>query len=208
MDDNETDKLHKKALFLSWFTVIYNILEGLASVIAAMMSGSVALIGFGFDSLIESLSGCVMIWRFSKKPEYAEKFEEKAEKLVGISLLIIAVYVSYESVMKFITQEKPEPSLFGMIIAFLSLIIMPVLYVKKRDTGKAIGSRALIADSKETLACSMLSAALLAGLALNYFWGLWWADPAAGLFIAGFLVKEGIEAVRGKDEDENGEDSD
>ncbi|MFH1638563.1 MAG: cation transporter [Candidatus Woesearchaeota archaeon] len=186
---------HKKALLLSYFTVGYNILEGVASVFAGLLAGSVALVGFGLDSFIESLSGGVMIWRFRKcgkiSEEEEERVEAKAAKLIGYTFFILAAYILYESVKKLYLRDISDPSLFGIIIAIASLIIMPLLFYLKYKTGKSIKSRSLIADSKQTLACMFLSVALLLGLGLNYLYGFWQADPVAGLVIVAYLVKEG-----------------
>jgi cation diffusion facilitator family transporter len=196
-------RLHKKALRLSYFTVGYNILEGIISILAGSMAGSIALIGFGLDSFVESLSGSVMIWRFRKAGKIPEEEEEKIEKratlLIAYSFFILGAYVLYESGKKLYLGEIPEPSLLGIIVAIASLIVMPILFYLKYQTGKAIGSRSLIADSKETLACVFLSIALLIGLVLNYLYGLWQADPIVGLVIVIYLIKEGYETLKGKD---------
>jgi cation diffusion facilitator family transporter len=193
-------ELHKKALFLSYFTVGYNILEGVVSILAGVLAGSIALVGFGLDSFVESLSGGVMIWRFTQhgkiSEEEEERIEKKAVKLVGYTFFILGAYVLYESVKKLYFREIPDPSLLGIIIAIISLIVMPVLFLMKYRTGKAIGSRSLVADSKETLACMFLSGALLIGLGLNYLFRLWQADPIAGLVIVGFLFKEGYTTLK------------
>lgn len=204
MSENNADiqKLNKKALLLSFITVGYNIIEGVASIIAGVLAGSVALIGFGLDSFIESLSGGVMIWRFRKHGQLSEEEEEKIERnatrLVGWTFFILAIYVLYESIKKLISQEIPEPSLFGIIIAVVSLILMPILFYQKYRTGKALGSRSLVADSKETLACMFLSFSLLIGLGANYLFGFWQADPVVGLIISAFLIKEGYETLKGE----------
>ena len=194
--------LHKKALLLSYFTVGYNIIEGLVSILAGSMAGSIALVGFGLDSFIESLSGGVMIWRFSQHGKISAKAEErlerKAAKMVGYTFFILAAYVLYESLKKLLTREIPQPSLFGIIIAVVSLIVMPILFYSKYRVGKKIGSISLIADSKQTLACVFLSASLLIGLGLNYLFGFWPADPIVGLIMVAFLVREGVEALREK----------
>ena len=193
--------LHKKALNLSYFTVGYNIIEGIISILAASLSGSIALLGFGLDSFIESFSGLIMIWRFKKKrmPKEEEKIEKRAVRLVGYSFFILAFYVAFESIKKLYQFEAPNPSILGIIIAILSIIIMPVLSRMKYQTGKLLKSRSLIADSKETLACVALSIALLIGLGLNYFLGLWQADPVIGLVIAVFLIREGYESFMGEE---------
>ncbi|MFH1435530.1 MAG: cation diffusion facilitator family transporter [Pseudomonadota bacterium] len=192
--------LHKKALTLSYFTVGYNVLEGVVSILAGVLSGSPALLGFGFDSFVESLSGGVMIWRLGKhgkiSHEEEEKAEKKAAKLVGATFFILGSYVLFESVKKLVTQEAPDPSLPGIVIAVVSLVVMPILFYAKYRTGKKIGSKSLVADSKQTLACMFMSAALLVGLGLNYLFGLWQADPAAGLVIVIFLFKEGYETIK------------
>jgi len=193
-----TQNLRCKAFFLSRFTVGYNILEGVLSIAAGAMAGSIALVGFGLDSFVESLSGGVMIWRLRKSEtltgEQEERKERRALMLISWTFFIFAAYVLYESGEKIYFREAPEPSLFGIVIAAASLAVMPVLYVQKLRTGRALGMRSLIADSKETLACVYLSTSLLAGLGMNYLWGWWWADPAAGLIVALFLFREGMEA--------------
>lgn len=177
-------------------------MEFVLSIIAGVLSGSIALVGFGLDSLVESLSAGIMIWRFRKHGKISdqeeERIEQKAEKFIGYTFIILASYILYESVNNLINNEIPEPSLFGIIIALVSIIIMPILFYQKYQTGKAINSRSLIADSKETLACSFLSIALLVGLGTNYIFGFWQADPIAGLLIAVFLFREGFEIIRTK----------
>jgi cation diffusion facilitator family transporter len=195
--------INKKALLLSYFTVGYNVIEGIVSIIAGIMaSGSIALIGFGLDSFIESLSGGIMIWRFRKHGKVTEEEEEKAEKratkLIASTFFILGAYVLYESIKKLWLREIPDPSLFGIIIAIVSMIAMPFLFYAKYKTGKELNSNSLIADSKETLACTFLSVALLIGLGLNYFFKLWQADPIVGLIIVVFLVREGFEVFEEK----------
>ena len=185
---------------LSYFTVGYNVLEGVASVLAGLMARSIALVGFGLDSFVESLSGCVMVWRFRKHGRVSEDEEERVEakaiRLVGLTFFVLAAYVLYESVKKLYSRDMAEPSLLGIVIALVSVAVMPALFYAKYRTGKSMGSRSLVADSKETLACMFLSVSLLIGLGLNYVFSLWWSDPVVGLVIAGYLVKEGYGAVR------------
>ena len=192
--------LHKKALNLSYFTVGYNVIEGIVSILAALLSNSIALFGFGLDSFVESFSGIIMMWRFKKKrlPKEEERIEKRAVRLVGCTFFILAFYVSFESIRKLYQFEAPNPSILGIIIATLSIIIMPILSHMKYQTGKLLKSRSLIADSKETLACAALSIALLIGLGLNYFLGLWQADPVIGVVIAAFLIREGYESLMGE----------
>ena len=192
--------LHKKAQLLSFFTVLYNILEGIVSIAAGLFAGSTALVGFGVDSFVESLSGSVMIWRFRKgdtlTKEQEETIERRATKLVGYTFFILGTYVLFESGKSLLVQEIPQRSLIGIIITILSLIIMPSLAYLKYQTGKLLHSRSLIADSKQTLACVILSMTTLAGLGINYFFGFWQADPIAGLLIGLYLWKEGLEAIK------------
>ena len=188
-------RLHKKALLLSYFTVGYNVLEGIVSILAGLFAGSIALVGFGSDSFVESLSGGVMIWRFKKHGKITEEEEEKVElkatRLIAYTFFILGSYVLYESAKKLCFHEIPDPSLLGIIIAIVSIIVMPVLFYMKYQTGKSVNSKSLVADSKQTLACTFMSIALLIGLGFNYLYGLWWADPVVGLIIVVFLIKEG-----------------
>jgi len=199
MINDETDSLHSQALRLSYFTVGYNIIECIVSIIAGFIAGSTALLGFGSDSLVESLSGTIMIWRFRKhgiiSKEKEDEIERKATFFVGITFFIFGIYILYESIRKLIVIEKPEPSIVGIIIAIASIIVMPILFYVKYKTGKSIGSKSLIADSKQTLACVFMSVSLLIGLSLNYLWGFWQADPIVGLIIVAFLFKEGYEII-------------
>ncbi|OGN91779.1 MAG: hypothetical protein A2Z75_05610 [Chloroflexi bacterium RBG_13_50_10] len=196
-------KLHRRALLLSYITVGYNMLEGVVSIIVGLPAGSIALVGFGLDSFVESLSGGVMIWRFSKQREQSEakeqQIEKKATRLIAYTFFVLGAYVLYESARKLYLNEIPEPSLFGIIIAIVSAILMPILFYWKYRTGKLLNSRSLIADSKETLACFLLSIALLIGLSLNYVFGLWQADPIIGFIIVAFLTREGYEMLKGEE---------
>ena len=203
MKKTQKDQLHKKALILSYVTVGYNVLEGTASILSGVFAGSIALIGFGLDSFIESLSGGVMIWRFSQgtqiSQEEEERIEKKATRLVAYTFFILGAYVLYESIKKLVVSEIPVPSLIGIIIAVVSLVLMPILYFVKMKTASALGSSSLIADAKETLACTLLSAALLVGLGLNYLAGIWQADPIVGVIIVVFLFREGYEILNEND---------
>ena len=197
---NADTGLHNKALTLSYFTVGYNILEGVASVLVGIFAGSIALVGFGLDSFIESLSGGVMIWRFGKhgkiSKEEEEKIEAKAIKLIAYTFFILGTYVLFESVKKLYLHEVPNPSFTGIIIAIISIVVMPILFLLKYRTGKTIKSKSLIADSKQTLICVTMSIALLVGLGTNYLYGLWWTDAVVGLVIVGFLIKEGYTTLK------------
>lgn len=198
--------LYKRALNLSYFTVSYNVAECVLSILFGISAGSIALFGFGLDSLVESLSAGIMIWRFSKhgkiSEEEEERIEKKAERIIGITFLVLAAYVLYESINKLVSSEIPQHSLPGIIIAITSIVIMPILYYAKLKTAQKINSQSLKADAKETLACSFLSIALLIGLGANYLFGFWQADPIVGFVIVFFLAREGIEIVKGEHETE------
>lgn len=192
--------LRRKALHLAYFTIAYNVAECALSLVAGYLAGSIALVGFGLDSLVESLSGGVMIWRFARhdtlSPAEEERRERLAVKIVGYTFFILAAYVLYESLEKLLFQEAPAPSLLGIVIALASMIVMPGLYYLKYQTGKSLASASLMADSKQTLACAMLSVALLIGLGLNYWFGIWQADPGIGLVIAALLIREGHHTLK------------
>jgi len=191
------DRLYRKGLRLEYFAVGYNVLEAVASIVFGLIAGSIALIGFGLDSVVESLSGLVLIWRLRQhgrvSREVEERVERRAIRFVAITFFVLGLYVLFESIKRLVVAEAPAPSVPGMIIAGASLIAMPLLTWQKYKTGKQINSRALVADSKETLACALLSVALLLGLGANYWFGFWQADPIVGLIIVAFLFREGWE---------------
>lgn len=189
--------LYKRGLKLEYYTVGYNILEAVAAIVFGGIASSIALIGFGFDSIIESMSGMVLIWRLSRgissNDENDERIERRARRFVAMTFFVLGAYILYESISTLVQYEAPDKSLAGIIIAVLSLIFMPFLASAKIKVGKQINSKALLADAKETLACMYLSAALLLGLGSNYLFGFWQADPIASIIIALYLFKEGYE---------------
>ncbi|OGO30730.1 MAG: hypothetical protein A2Z29_00640 [Chloroflexi bacterium RBG_16_56_11] len=201
------DRLYRKGLFLEYLTVGYNVGEAIVSIGFGSLANSIALIGFGLDSIIESLSGMVLVWRLKQRGKVTEEEEERIEKkairLVAVSFFALGAYVLEESVRRLVIADAPETSLPGMIIAATSLVVMPALAWQKIRTGKAIGSQAMIADSKETLACAFLSVALLIGLGSNYLFGFWQADPIVGLIIVVFLFREGWEGWKEASEEEH-----
>jgi len=196
------EKTYKKALFLEYFTVGYNVIEAAVSIAFGHIAKSIALIGFGLDSVVESLSGMILIWRLRKHGKVSEEEEEaverKATKFVALTFFILGLYVLFHSVKKLIEKEIPNPSLPGIIIAIVSIVVMPLLSWQKFKAAKQIQSQALVADSKETLACFFLSVALLIGLLSNYVFDFWQADPIVGLIIVVFLFREGWENWRGE----------
>lgn len=203
--------LLQRGLLLEYVTVGWNIAEGLVAIAAGALARSPALIGFGVDSFVESVSGSVLVWRLRTEfrgdagriDEY-ERLERRAERIVGVSFLVLASYVAFEAVQTLLNGGQPEVSPVGILLTTLSIVVMLWLARAKLRTGEALASRALIADSKQTFACWYLSFTTLAGLALNALFGWSWADPVAALVICVFLVREGFEAIGG-DEDGDGE---
>jgi divalent metal cation (Fe/Co/Zn/Cd) transporter len=201
-------RLLRRGIRLEWLTVGWNVIEGIVAITAGLVAGSPALVGFGVDSAVETVSGAVLLWRLNSEArgaldeEAVERVERRAERLVGVAFLLLGGYVAFESVRSLVTREAPDASPVGIILTAVSIALMLWLAGQKRRTGEALGSRALIADSNQTYACWYLSVTTLAGLALNAVLGWWWADPAAALVIVAFLVREAIEALRGEDDQE------
>src|SRR5438876_4348265 len=189
---------------LDYFTIAWNAVEGLVAVIAGVVAGSISLVGFGTDSLIEVTSWSTLLWRMSVDADVLgrERTEKRALKIVGVCFLGLAAYIAYESVLDLWSRRAPEHSIPGIVLACVSLVVMPLLSKAKRRVGHALGSAAMHADAKQTEFCTYLSAILLAGLLLNALWGLWWSDPAAALLMVPIIAKEGIVGLRGKACDE------
>src|SRR5882724_11075871 len=189
---------------LEYFTIAWNTLEGLVAVIAGAFAGSISLVGFGIDSFIEVTSGAVLLWRMSVDADVQrrERNERRALKIVGVCFLALATYITYESATDLWSKKAPEHSVPGIILASVSLIVMPLLSRAKRKVGRALGSAAMHADAKQTEFCTYLSGILLAGLLLNTLFGLWWADLVAALIMVPISAKEGIEGLQGKACDE------
>jgi len=189
-----------RGLSLEYFTVAWNLLEAAVALASGAVAGSIALISFGMDSLIEVSSGGILLWRLHADQDEPrrERVERKALKLVGSSLLLLAAYVTGDSVLSLVRREVPERSLPGIALAIASLLAMPLLARAKRRVASALGSSALQADSRQTDICAYLSAVLLLGLLLNATFGWWWADPVAGLVMVPLIGYEGSEALRGK----------
>jgi len=192
--------LVKRGLYLEYFTIGYNSFEGLVALAAGLMVGSIALVGFGFDSLIEVTYGVALLWRLHADVNEAqrESVEAISLRIVGVLFVVLAVYVGYDSVKSLIGREAPKESLVGIILAAVSLIVMPLLVRAKRKVARGINSGALMADSKQTELCTYLSAILLGGLLLNALFGWWWADPIAALIMVPIIVKEGTEPYAAK----------
>jgi cation diffusion facilitator family transporter len=200
LDGIERSKLVARGRKLEYFTIAYNSLEGVIAVVAGLMAGSIALVGFGFDSLIEVTSATVLLWRLHADVDEArrERIEAVSLRLVGACFMILALYVTYDSVKSLIKREAPEESIVGIVLAAISVVVMPLLVRAKRKVARGINSGALMADSKQTELCTYLSAILLVGLLLNALLGWWWADPVAALIMVPIIVKEGMEGLRGE----------
>jgi len=191
----------QRAIRLEYFTVFYNLLEGMVSLVLGGLASSVALIGFGLDSFVESFSGLVVLWRFRGEARGlidGTRLESRAILYVGWSFFLLSGYILFESTQKLWLQLKPDPSPLGILLAVVSLIVMPVLARRKYRVGKVLRSQSMVGDSKQTLACSFLSLALLLGLTVNARLGWWWADPLAALLMVPWLIKEGKEALKGE----------
>jgi divalent metal cation (Fe/Co/Zn/Cd) transporter len=181
---------------LEHFTIAWNVIEAVVSIWAGLLAGSSALLGFGVDSVIESGSGATLLWRLQEREDHAER-EGAALNLVGASFFLLAAWVAYESMETLLLREPPSPSLTGIAIAALSLVVMPWIAHRKRKVAALLDSRALESDSRQTSLCAYLSAILLGGLLLNASLGWWWADPVAALAMVPIILNEGIEALRG-----------
>ena len=181
---------------LEVFTLAWNVIEAIVAGLAGLAAGSTALIGFGLDSLIESLSGGVLLWRL-QDGRAGEARERIAQRLVAMSFVALAGYVTVESVLTLSSRSEPDASLVGIVLATLSVIVMPILARAKRSVAAGLGSPALTADSRQTDLCAYLSAILLVGLGLNALLGWWWADPAAALAMVPIMVYEARRSWRG-----------
>ncbi len=194
--------LLRRARRLEYFTLAWNSLEALASLIAGAVSGSIVLIGFGLDSVIENGSAVALLWRLRQSNERDERRRERAEAIalrtVGILFLLLAAYVAVHSAWMLWQREMPERSLPGMVVAALSMIVMPLLARAKRRTAAELASGALHADSRQSDFCAYLAAVTLCGLGLHALFGWWWADPAAALAITAIIAREGILSLRGE----------
>jgi len=190
-------RLGRRAQLLAGASVAYNVLEAVVAIAAGAVAGSVALVGFGLDSVVEVSSGLVILWQFRHR--LPETRERQALRLIGVSFFALAAYVTVESLRALLGDARPDTSPLGIALAATSLVVMPFLSWAQRRTGRALGSGSVVADSKQTLLCTYLSAVLLVGLTLNATLGWSWADPLAGLVIAAVALSEGVQAWRGDD---------
>ena len=190
----------QRGILLEYLTIGWNVIEGLVAVASGALSGSIALVGFGIDSFIETSSGVILLWRLraEHRGQDSRQLERTALKLVGVSFMLLAAYVAFDSTKALLGHDAPERSLVGIAVAVLSLIAMPWLAFQKRKAAGNLNSAALRADSRQTSLCAYLSVILLGGLLLNAFLGCWWADPLAALAMVPIIANEGLKAFKGE----------
>jgi divalent metal cation (Fe/Co/Zn/Cd) transporter len=181
---------------IEYISLAWTSIEALAAVAAGVIASSIALIGFGADSFIEVGSSAILLWRLN--PEFGEMRERTALRLVGLSFLLLSVYVCWEAVESLAKHQPPRVSYFGIGFSAVCLVVMPLLARAKRRVAARLNSRAMEADSQQSFICAYLAAIVLGGLALNAIFGWWWADPVAALAMLPIIIKEGIEALRGE----------
>jgi cation diffusion facilitator family transporter len=197
-DTSERSRLLVIAQRLAVFTIVWNVTEGAVAITAASIANSQALIGFGLDSAVESISASILLWRLHverRNPERAERVEHLATRAIGVSFLLLAAFVAYDAVNALVDNSEPDTSIIGIALTATSLVVMPILARRKRRVADALSSPAAEADSNQTWACVWLSAVVLVGLLLNAAFGWWWADPIAALGVVVFLALEGREAL-------------
>ncbi len=185
---------------LEYFTIAWNTIEGLIGIAAGVLAGSISLVGFGMDSFIEVTSGATLLWRMSVDGdvESRERNEKLSLRIVGLCFIALAIYITYEAFADLIRKTPPEHSIPGIVLACVSLIVMPILSRAKKSVGNALNSAAMKADARQTDFCVYLSAILLAGLVLNAALGWWWADPIAALIMVPIVAKEGFDGMKAK----------
>jgi divalent metal cation (Fe/Co/Zn/Cd) transporter len=194
----ERERIERRARLLAWGGIAYHFVEFAIAIGAGIAASSIALIGFGADSLIEALAGFVVLWLFTGARIGSEEAERRAQQLIAVSFFVLAAYVGVESVRTLAGGQHPEASWVGIGLAVFTTMTMPLLARVKRRVGNQLGSAATVKEASQTQLCAYLSIALLIGLVANAVAGLWWADPLAALFIAGVAVKEGRESWRGE----------
>ena len=192
--------LARRGQRLEYFTILWNSIEGMAALISGILAGSVALVGFGLDSVIEVISGTALLWRLNR--DFDRRQREDAERIalriVGVCFVALAAYIAYGALHSLLLRAAPEHSLPGIIVSIAALVVMPLLGYAKRDVARQLRSAAMHSDAKQADFCMYLSAILLGGLVLNLWRGWWWADPLAALVMVPLIVREGIDALRGK----------
>jgi divalent metal cation (Fe/Co/Zn/Cd) transporter len=194
----ERRALAARARLLSWASLAYMTREGAVALLAGVLAGSVALIGFGIDSAIEGFASAIIVWRFTGHRVFSDAAEKRAQRLVAIQFFVLAPYVGAESVRALIEGERPDVSWLGIALSASSMVVMPYLGIAKQRLAERLGSAATKGEGRQNMLCAYLAGALLVGLLGNALLGAWWLDPAVGMLIAAVAVKEGVEAWRGE----------
>ena len=198
LEPAERDRLIRRAKALSWLSLAYMTAEGTIAITAAILAGSVALLGFGLDSAIEGLASIIVIWRFTGTRRLSEHAERRAQRLVAITFFLLAPYIAQDAIRTLANGEHPRTSWLGIGLSISSIIVMPLLGNAKQRIGQRLGSGATAGEGTQNLLCAYLAAGVLTSLALNAAFGLWWADPAVALGIAAIALHEGRETWRGE----------
>jgi divalent metal cation (Fe/Co/Zn/Cd) transporter len=198
LPQSEFLRLARRVKLLSWFSLAWMTLEGGVAILAGVLAGSIALIGFGIDSAIEGFASAIIVWRFTGARTFSDAAESRAQKLVAIQFFVLAPYVAFEAIKALVAGEHPETSVLGIGLSASSVVVMPYLGIAKQRLADQLGSPATKGEGRQNMLCAYLAAALLVGLLGNALFGAWWLDPAVGLLIAGVALKEGAEAWRGE----------
>lgn len=188
----------RRARLLSWFSLLWMTIEGAVGVVAGLVAGSAALLGFGLDSAIEGLASVIVIWRFTGSRTHSETSERRAQQLVAVSFFLLAPYIAQEGLRDLIGGHHPETSWVGIGLSVGSIVIMPLLGRAKQRLGRRLGSSATAGEGTQNMLCAYMAAGVLAGLVVNAAFGWWWLDPVVALGIAALAVHEGVEAWRGE----------
>jgi len=188
----------RRARTLSWISLGWMAVEGAVAFTAGVLAGSIALVAFGLDSVIEGFASLVIVWRFTGRRLHSESAERRAQKLVAIQFFLLAPWVTFEALRDLVAGEQAGTSVLGIVLVTTSLIAMPVLGIAKRRLANTLGSAATRGEGTQNLLCAYLAAAVLIGLLGNALFGLWWLDPLAALVVAGIAVREGISSWRGE----------
>lgn len=193
--DDRRAVLQRRVRFIVAFTIAYNVVEAVVAITAGAAASSAALIGFGLDSVVEVLSAGAVAWQFTRRDP--ERWERPTLRLIALAFFALAAYVTVSAGLTLAGVLEPEHSTVGLVLAAVSILVMPAASLLERATGRELGSATVVADSKQTMLCALLSVAVLLGLGLNTLFGWTWADSVAALVIAAFAVREGVEAWRG-----------
>jgi divalent metal cation (Fe/Co/Zn/Cd) transporter len=197
-ESRDRDRLVQRAKLLARLGLAWHGIEAAIAIAAGIVAGSIALVGFGADSLVEAVAGVVLLWRFAGSRASSEAAELRAQKLIGLSFYVIAAYVGFEAIRSLIAGDHPEVSYVGIVLSVATLATMPPLAIAKARVGEKLGSAATKSEGRQNMLCAYLSGALLVGLGANAVLGWWWADPVTALAIAAVAVKEGRGAWRGE----------